>query len=148
MASPGDPQIEGWFPGLDPKDYQITSPDDLVYNCIAWAAGKTDAWWEPIRKPGYYWPDQAPWDDRIESVAQVFKLLGFEECPNAALEAGYGRVAIYGAAGVYTHVARQLPNGSWTSKLGSYKDIEHTTLEVLAGTEYGTVVKVLRRPVT
>jgi hypothetical protein len=147
MASSGDPLIEEWFPNLRPDDYQFTSPEDATYNCVAWAAGKTDAWWEPIQAPGYYWPDDAPWDDRVESLVCVFKLLGFEECSSDAPEPGYDKVAIYSKGHGYEHIARQLPGGKWTSKLGSYNDLEHTNLPCLTGDWYGSVVTVLRKSI-
>jgi len=131
------------FPNLRPEDYRITSPDDEAYNCIAWAAGKTDAWWQAA--PGYYWPDEAPWNDLVESLIEVFKLLGYEVCDSDAFDPDYDKVAIYAKGDAYEHAARQLPNGKWTSKLGKYKDIEHETLFGLTGAEYGAVVKVLQK---
>ncbi|MCY7407984.1 MAG: hypothetical protein LH631_11575, partial [Alkalinema sp. CAN_BIN05] len=41
------------------------------------------------------------------------------------------------------HVARQLPNGLWTSKLGRLEDIEHE-LDGLSGDLYGTVQKFMK----
>src|SRR5262245_8951366 len=145
MASSGDPLIEGWFPNLRQDDYQTTSPEDAAYNCIAWAARQTDAWWEPVHAPGYYWPDEAPWDDRVASLVCVFKLLGYEECASDAPEPGYDKVAIYSKGNGYEHVARQLTGGTWTSKLGTYKDIEHANLLNLTGDWYRSVVLVLRK---
>ncbi len=43
-----------------------------------------------------------------------------------------------------THVARQLPSGLWTSKLGNAEDLEHT-LDGLAGAVFGHVAAVLKR---
>jgi hypothetical protein len=51
------------------------------------------------------------------------------------------------AQGVLLHAARQLPGGRWTSKLGALEDIEHA-LQDLVGTEYGSVVQVMKRPVS
>jgi hypothetical protein len=44
------------------------------------------------------------------------------------------------------HAARSLPNGAWTSKLGDDEDIEHSTLAVLEGREYGRAKVFLKRP--
>jgi hypothetical protein len=145
MASSGNQQIEEWFPNLKPTDYQITSPPDNAYNCIAWAAGRIDSWWQALKAPGYYWPDHLPFDDRIETIVRVFEHLGFEQCDNNQLENAYEKVAVYGQNGLYEHMARQLPNGKWTSKLGKYHDIEHLTLDGLTGETYGAVAKILRR---
>jgi hypothetical protein len=38
--------LEKLFPALLGSGYQVTSPRDEAYNCIAWAAGDTtDCWW-------------------------------------------------------------------------------------------------------
>ena len=39
--------IEDLFPKLRGKAYQVTSPRNEAYNCIAWAAGDTTDWWWP-----------------------------------------------------------------------------------------------------
>jgi hypothetical protein len=49
---------------------------------------------------------------------------------------------------MWTHAARQLDNGKWTSKLGQLEDIEHESLEALSGAVYGSVVQVLKKPTT
>ncbi len=42
-------------------------------------------------------------------------------------------------------MARQLADGSWTSKLGGLEDITHPGISDLSGREYGRVVIFLRR---
>ena len=46
---------------------------------------------------------------------------------------------------MYTHAARQLPNGKWTSKLGRDIDIEHDSVDDIAGSVYGEVLRLMRR---
>jgi hypothetical protein len=46
---------------------------------------------------------------------------------------------------MYTHAARQLPDGQWTSKLGKYVDIEHSAPEDVAGGVYGEVMQFMKR---
>jgi hypothetical protein len=36
------------FPILTAANHRITSDPSPIYNCIAWAAGHSDAWWEPL----------------------------------------------------------------------------------------------------
>ncbi len=73
--------------------------------------------------------------------------LGYETCDNAELEAGFEKVAIYAHANrLPTHAAKQLPSGLWSSKIGRGEDIEHNTLESLAGRLYGDVAQILKRP--
>ena len=47
---------ESLFPDLARTGYQVTSPPDPVYNCIAWAAGRTDEWWWPDVGGFEFWP--------------------------------------------------------------------------------------------
>lgn len=56
-------------------------------------------------------------------------------------------MAIYGDVYKYTHAARQLSNGLWTSKIGQLDDIEYKTPDDLTGSDYGRVIKVMRRRV-
>jgi hypothetical protein len=147
MVLDGDPLIEQWFPDLRPGRYRVISPEDAAYNCVAWAAGRTDTWWQAVPAAGYYWPDNVPWNGRVDSLVRVFESLGFEVCDGDAPEPGYDKVALYGKGDDYEHAARQLSDGRWTSKLGAYKDIEHETLQALAGEEYGSVVKLLRKAI-
>lgn len=58
----------------------------------------------------------------------------------------FEKLALYGSAMMYTHAARQLPDGKWTSKLGQLEDITHTTTEAIEGGDYGEVVQYMKRP--
>lgn len=135
------------FPQLQPGTYSITSPASVYYNCIAWAASETDRRWWPMDAPDAYWPT-AERDATVDCFIRAFTLLGYEPCDDCALELGYEKVALYATGGNEpTHMARQLPNGNWTSKLGKLEDIEHGTLSAVEGNDYGSVVRILRRPV-
>ena len=35
------------FPRLTPENHRVTSPAAIDYNCIAWAAGDAESWWQP-----------------------------------------------------------------------------------------------------
>ncbi|MCH6567821.1 MAG: hypothetical protein IH801_05570 [Nitrospinae bacterium] len=74
----------------------------------------------------------------------LFEQLGYRVCPEADLEEGYEKIALYALRGGATHAARQLTNGRWTSKVGQNIDIEHT-LAGLKGPYYGEVVRILKR---
>ena len=75
------------------------------------------------------------------------------QCSDGTLEPGFEKVAIYAdSSGTPTHVACQLADGRWSSKLGDWEDIIHA-LEGLTGTPrepegypYSSVVQFLRRP--
>ncbi len=135
------------FPNLRNTGFQFTSPETGRYNCIAWAAGDITRFWWP--NPVYYWPDGLPKEETVESFLNVFAIFGFEPCTSASLEAGFEKVALYcDADGIPSHMARQLMNGTWTSKLGSSYDITHPTLEGVEGQAYGSVCRILKRHLT
>jgi hypothetical protein len=83
----------------------------------------------------------------LDALAAAFLALGYEACADGALEAGFEKVALYGSEQAYTHAARQLPSGKWTSKLGAAEDIEHDTPEDVAGGLYGPLARFMRRSV-
>jgi hypothetical protein len=143
--------LEGLFPSLGGSGYQVTSPQSDLYNCIAWAAGptNTNAWWWPLGDPSKtFWPENVLREETLEAFHQLFTSLGFVTCDHAEVEVGYDKVALYADdQGFPLHAARQLANGRWTSKLGALEDIEHA-LEDLEGTEYGSVVLVMRRTIS
>ena len=130
--------IDEEFPDID---YKITSEQDNSYNCIAWAAGYNDDWWS--HDEDYHWMGERGAD--IRSLVDVFGALGYVECDSDAHEDGYLKVALYAKDGEWTHAARQLENGNWTSKLGIYEDIEHGNPEDLCGDLYGEVNVIMRR---
>ena len=130
------------FPRLVAENHRITSPPDTTYNCIGWAAGDVANWWQA----GLYWPFPShPLDDTVAELRKVFQSLGYTECPSGDLEPGFDRVALYGISERYTHAARQLPDGRWTSKLGTEEDIEHDSPDVVAGGVYGEVALFMKR---
>lgn len=133
------------FPGLTNASFQVTSPVSDQYNCIAWAAQEDDRWWWPDRYGIGYWPADARREETLSSFIDTFKSFGYEECNSPELEVGFEKVAIFtDQDGEPTHMARQLQNGSWTSKLGRLNDIEHD-LSGVEGNEYGRVALLLRR---
>ncbi len=145
MSSKGQKLIEEIFPSLQAIGYDITSPATKEYNCIAWAAGDSETWWWPNKD--CFWPYEIPQEESLDVFIKVYEALGYSLCDNDRYEEGVEKVAIYvDSEGIPTHAARQLNNGRWTSKLGKLEDIEHNTLEGLAGYEYGTVAVIMKRP--
>jgi hypothetical protein len=138
--------IEAVFPKLRGTNYRVSSPQDDVYNCIAWAAGATDAWWWPVGTGKIHWPDGAPRAETIEAFRDAFATLGYVVCASDELEPDFQKIAVFAnGQGVPKHAARQLPDGRWTSKLGKQEDIEHA-LHDLTGAVYGSVVLIMKRP--
>lgn len=140
-------EIESSFPGLRNHGYSITSQATVEYNCIAWAAGDTGAWWWPDPMNVCYWPPAIPRKETLDAFIKAYELLGYDICKDSNCEEGFEKIAIYvDDNGKPTHAARQVRSGRWTSKLGSLEDIEHTTLDGLYNSSYGFVVAFMRRP--
>jgi hypothetical protein len=144
------------FGNIRPDNFKCSSDRTLHlqcrgYNCIAWAAGKTDKWWWPDKgNPCAYWPipidPEAPTHPR--QFIKAFESEGFSQCRSEKYENGYEKVAIYvqrDDADETTHMARLLPSGVWTSKMGGFEDIEHDTPQVVSGDKYGVVTAYLKR---
>ena len=131
------------FPRLTDTNHRVTSPESKIYNCIAWAAGDTANWWQP----NVYWPVPVDPEAAGSSVLeQVFASLGYAACADADFSAGVEKVALYASGKLYTHAARQLPSGKWTSKLGKGEDIEHDTPADVGGVLYGEALVFMMRP--
>jgi hypothetical protein len=62
------------FPYSTSENYKQTSPDDLRYNCIAWAAGESHRFWEPSRR-GRFWPMKVSKSKRKEALIELFEHL-------------------------------------------------------------------------
>jgi len=140
-------RIERLFPKLAPDTYSITSPETDSYNCIGWALHDTQQWWWHTPQYACYWPPGVDRSNTRQAVAGIFELHGYRVCDSAAHELGFEKVALYEHADFgIEHVARQLQDGQWTSKLGEWEDIRHSSVEALEGNEYGTVQVILKRP--
>ena len=138
-------EIELAFPRLPDGNYQVTRPRTDAYNCIAWASGDTARWWWPDDPKGH-WPNGVARLETLQTFREAFATLGYVACPGYELEPGFEKIALFAdRAGTPTHAARQLPNGSWTSKLGLPEDIEHA-LHDLEGSPYGSIAEIMRRP--
>jgi hypothetical protein len=101
------------------------------------------AWWPDLQGIGY-WPEDAPRTERLESFYRAFASIGYSTCDDGGYEANFEKVALYALGGIPKHAARQLPDGSWSSKLGKHIDITHT-LRGLEGPAYGRVDGFMKR---
>ena len=139
-----------FFPILTPEDHEITSEEDGYYNCVSWAIGEgvKSEKYDPTDQTAT-WPNTLPRDTKLETFVRLYvEILGFEPCPLGDYEPGFVKLAIYSDKNMeFTHVARQLPSGKWTSKLGDWEDIEHATPDCLQLGFYGKVRKFLKKPV-
>jgi hypothetical protein len=140
------------LPNLTGKNHTVTSLADNGYNCIAWAAGDATAWWWPANVDSF-WPPAAPNEVTIEAFLGAYGTLGYVECRHRRYEVGFEKVAIYAryeqGLWIPTHAARQLPDGTWTSKLGPLEDIAHRSVNDVNGPgprSYGQPVRFMKRP--
>ena len=137
------------FPALTSDTFELTSPTDRRYNCIAWAAGETHRKWWPDRFNTMHWPKGIPREVTLEAFVAAYQSLGYNCCESDVPETGYEKIAIFARAdGKPAHAARQLPSGAWTSKLGDEQDIEHEQLRGVESQAYGLVVQIMRREIT
>jgi hypothetical protein len=140
------PSLEDLFPGLRTAPHKITSEATPSYNCVAWAAGQTDAWWWPDPMYISFWPAGIPRVESMDMFVRVFEGRGYFLRETADVEYGFEKIAIYmDQEGRPTHIARQLPSGLWTSKLGKLEDIEHAAPGDLNGSRYGSAAVFLKR---
>jgi hypothetical protein len=130
------PYLESIFPKLTAAGYEKTSeatgypPKPGAYNCIAWAASDTQRgfWWP---NEDAYWPFWSSRELSIPSFVRAFRWLGYRVCGNSRLEFAFEKVALYTINKEPKHMARQLSDGTWTSKCGGEEDITHYTLDAL-----------------
>jgi hypothetical protein len=142
-------------PNLRQAVWQIRSPSEDDYQCIAWAACRTDDSLWPAQNYGWFEGHplvQQALDAPVEYFVNAFATLGYELCTSEAFEFGYQKVAILANNQGATHMARQQYWGRWwLSKIGPAEDILHKTLRDVEGSmlpeawQYGRVARVLRR---
>ena len=136
------------LPNLIAGEFEVASQATKQYNCVAWALGDDTKWWDT--EPEGHWPPNVPREWTLANLMKVLELQGFERCDNADLEEAFEKIAVYTRQdGTLTHVARQRPNGVWTSKLGESVDIEHQLHgleDASPGAYYGAATVFLRRP--
>lgn len=145
-----DAEVAGHFPRASEQGFSITSEVDYDYNCIAWVVGDTHRFWWPgaegERRGPYYWPEGVPYAVTIEAFAQALATEGYRLCVNGDLENGLEKAAIFAWVNRRPrHAARQLADGTWTSKIGEDVDICHNSLEGISGDAYGQPVMFLQR---
>lgn len=140
-------QIAQAFPNLGGSEFEITSPPNPFYNCIAWAAGDPQTWWWPDSMFVGYWPESAPREVSLLAFQKAFESLGYSVNGCAVHEPGIEKIALFvGANGKPTHASRQIDSRYWTSKLGDSFDISHPKNGV-NGDKYGQIALIMGRPV-
>ena len=144
-------QFKKWFPrsAANMTSIKLTSPIDGYYNCVAWALQITNRWMQPVDHPVLvsYWPVPRE-GTTVAAYSKMFQHYQFVECDDGQLEIGYEKIVIYGnATSKFTHVARQLADGKWTSKIGGESDITHHDPDTLTSKLYGYPQLYMKRPI-
>lgn len=68
--------------------------ESTKYNCIAWAAGRTDNPWWPTSGGDAYWPSNAPDQETIEAFVSAFTIIDYRPCESGDAETGYEKIAL------------------------------------------------------
>ncbi len=130
------------FPRLG-DEFEVLAPASPSYNCIAWALGFNDRW---------IWPKSNGEAVTISDFDALFNYYGYKRLPRINLDpvAGYDKLVLYARRTEFgdlepTHCARQLPDGSWSSKLGKLPLIRHLHPDDINGETYGEVSAVYVR---
>jgi hypothetical protein len=144
------------FDKLAASGYEKTSdatgypPSPGAYNCIAWAAADTRHFWWP--HPDLDWPFWSRREETISAFVDAFRWLGYVECDSSRVEVAFEKVALYADGDSPKHMARQLRDGTWTSKCWGLEDITHFTLDAVESygprplkAHYGSPVLYMKR---
>lgn len=124
------------FPNLE-SAYTIIGHATKDYNCIAWSLAITTKW---------VWPGVGQGDfDSLDGQYGYKRMSKLDY----SLQAGVEKIVLYGKKVngkiEMTHQARQMKDGTWTSKLGEMALIKHASPDSVSGPDYGQPVAVYYR---
>lgn len=132
------------FPRLG-DNYEVMAPATVTYNCIGWSIGNSRSW---------VWPRSAGQPVTLSDFDALYRYYGFYRIAGLDFtkQPGLEKVVLFAlrkedGATDPTHAARQLADGSWSSKLGSLPLIRHIKPEDVGGPTYGEPYAVYVRPV-
>ena len=126
-------ELEALFPRLSGTGYVVTSDYEPKYNCVAFVADDRERRWEPEDRGGWFWPPDLPREDfSLDNYIRCFRWMGFVDCDDGECVDNVEKIAVFvDGDGDFSHVARQLADGWWSSKLGFFEDLSHRALEDL-----------------
>jgi hypothetical protein len=145
----------------DDPQFNIIAPPSKYYNCIAWACCLDDVWMCPDPDDvqydadvTHYWPTNAPRNDDIVTVQNIFQQRGYESCDSYYHERGFQKIALYVECGTEfcSHASRELADVNsgytpWSSKLGDSVLIQHSSPLELQGPFYGKIHCYMKRAI-
>lgn len=140
---------DNWFaehvPNLDESACVLHSKRTWDYNCVGFVAGDF-RWWHWDYPEIYYWPEGIDRGHWCANYMAALSTVGFtEQTYDPGYDERFQTIAVYHKGGVFKHVAMQIGDLAWHSKLGEYEDLIHP-LNALVGPCYGSVFRFMRRP--
>jgi len=131
-------KVDAAFAGIR-GEFEVMSGSTTKFNCIAWSLGITSQWINPQTTWAGCDKLNAQFGYKRMSTLDFSRVSGYEKIVL------YGKVNSLGQITSFTHQARQLKDGTWTSKLGGLAMIRHVTPDTLDGAAYGVPVAVYYR---
>jgi len=119
------PQLGKWIKSSERTD---------SYNCAAFAAGEDTQKWDPYPPGVHFWPSGLNRGYSVQHFVEAYRTIGYDSCADGMLDPYFEKIVLYtNNYGGVEHVARQLSDGSWTSKMGDEEDIIHENPQALSG---------------
>jgi hypothetical protein len=146
------------FPAVLPENIKFDGKKNDDFNCVAWAFGATNHFWWPYPQAGYHWPASEKIEGSPEAPVEIFDHLLKEtlhgtETVDQTPEKGFVKLALFTTGSVEagnlhsTHLARLMPDGNWSSKLGpSYLVRTGPNIHDMDYGHYGNVEKIYKVP--
>ena len=132
------------FPNSQAEPFEITSRETGDYNCIGWAVGDSTKFYWPGPSEFFFWPNEIPRNESLETFQLFFNSLVTKSVPTASWKRAFKKSRFLKKNGLPTHAARQLADGFWTSKLDVLEDVKHS-LGAISGGFYGEIALFLRK---
>ncbi|MBI4648181.1 MAG: hypothetical protein HY738_16760 [Bacteroidia bacterium] len=131
------------FPNSFDAQFEISSPKTCKYNCLAWAMNDNTKWWD--YEDDYYWVAGIEKNGKLKTFIKLLECFNYKKTNTASYESGYDKIALFSKDKIEcTHLAKQLKEEIWTSKLGSSYDVLHTLKGIENGI-YGDVKIIMKR---
>ena len=126
------------------ENFEFTSPKKKGYNCVGYALGEVNKDIDMLALSKRF--DLSPFglsneqlDHTINGYIKLITgLYGYEICDTSEAEDGFDKIVLFEGIDEdgdlnFLHMAKQLGNGIWTSKMGTFEDIEHLTPDAVNG---------------
>jgi len=144
IALDEEQRAEKWPHLILGENFEFTSPKKRGYNCVAYALGEVNKDIDMLALSKRI--DLTPFglsNDKLDhSINGYIKLISglysYEVCDNSEVEENFDKIVLFEGLDEdgdisFLHIAKQLDNGIWTSKMGAFEDIEHLTPDAVNG---------------